>query len=124
MALAIVAAASDAPPVPGVFGTSTKASGIDFRIGTDLRHLKLIPTMVGGCAFGDYDGDGRPDLYVTNSIPKWGKANTKRCGRLFHNLGGGRFEDVTDRLGDPRLRSRGWGPSGWISTATAGSISI
>lgn len=99
MALAIVAAASDAPPVPGVFEDVTKASGIDFRIGTDLRHLKLIPTMVGGCAFGDYDGDGRPDLFVTSSLPKWGKANTKRCGRLFHNLGGGRFEDVTDRSG-------------------------
>jgi hypothetical protein len=98
-AAAFVAARSDAPPAPGVFEDVTKASGIDFRIGTDLRHLKLIPTMVGGCAFGDYDGDGRPDLFVTSSLPKWGKANTKSCGHLFHNLGGGRFEDVTDRSG-------------------------
>ena len=36
--------------------------------------LKLIATMVGGCAIGDYDGDGRPDLYVTNSDPALGQA--------------------------------------------------
>ncbi len=96
-AVVFAAAGPDAPP--GVFEDVTKSSGIDFRIGADLRHLKLIPTMVGGCAFGDYDGDGRPDLFVTSSLPKWGKANTKSCGRLFHNLGGGRFEDVTERSG-------------------------
>ncbi len=83
----------------GAFRDITKSSGIRFRIGSDMRHLKLIPTMIGGCAFGDYDGDGRPDLYITNSIPKWGKPNTTSCGRLYHNLGGGRFEDVTARAG-------------------------
>jgi hypothetical protein len=61
--------------------------------------LKLIPTMIGGCAIGDFDGDGRPDLYVTNSIPRWGKPNTDGCGRLYRNLGGGRFEDVTKKAG-------------------------
>jgi hypothetical protein len=88
-----------AAPDPGVFRDVTKSSGIRFRIGADLRRLKLIPTMIGGCAFGDYDGDGRPDLYVTNSIPKWGKPNTGSCGRLYRNLGGGRFEDATARSG-------------------------
>ena len=42
--------------------------------------LKMIPTMSGGCAFGDADGDGRPDLYLTNSVPRWGKPNTTSCG--------------------------------------------
>jgi hypothetical protein len=83
----------------GVFRDITKTSGIQFRIGSDLRRLKLIPTMIGGCAFGDYDGDGLPDLYVTNSIPHWGKKNEKSCGRLYRNRGGGRFEDVTERAG-------------------------
>ncbi len=64
-----------------------------------MRRLKLIPTMIGGCAFGDYDGDGLPDLYVTNSIPHWGKKNEKSCGRLYRNLGAGRFEDATARAG-------------------------
>ena len=90
----------------GVFRDITKSSGIRFRIGSDLQRLKLIPTMIGGCAFGDYDGDGRPDLYVTNSIPHWGKTNEKSCGRLYRNVGGGRFEDVTARAGHSRLRPR------------------
>ena len=55
----------------------------------------MIPTVAGGCAFGDADGDGRPDLYVTNSVPRWGRPNAKSCGRLYRNRGGGRFEDVT-----------------------------
>ena len=42
-----------------------------------------------GAAVGDYDGDGRLDLFVTG----W------RDQRLYRNLGGGRFEDVTDRAG-------------------------
>jgi hypothetical protein len=45
---------------------------------------------------GDFDGDGRPDLYVTNTIPHWGKPNRDACGRLYRNTGG-RFEDVTAR---------------------------
>ena len=69
------------------------------RVGSDLRRLKLIATMIGGCAVSDYDGDGRPDLYVTNSIPRWGKPNTGHCGRLFRNAGGGRFRDVTSVSG-------------------------
>ncbi|MCY3970249.1 MAG: CRTAC1 family protein [Acidobacteria bacterium] len=38
-----------------------------------------------GVAAGDFDGDGRVDLYVTNLGPN----------RLWRNLGNGRFEDVT-----------------------------
>jgi tetratricopeptide (TPR) repeat protein len=42
-----------------------------------------------GAAVGDYDNDGRPDLFVT----RW------RSYALYHNLGGGRFEDATVRAG-------------------------
>jgi enediyne biosynthesis protein E4 len=83
----------------GVFRDITKSSGIDFRVGSDMRRLKMISAMMGGCAFGDYDGDGLADLYVTNSVPHWGEKNEKGCGRLYRNLGGRLFEDVTERAG-------------------------
>jgi len=71
------------PKLPGLFRDVTKASGIKMEVHSDLPRLKLIATMIGGCALGDYDGDGRPDLYVTNSVPRWGKPNPDNCGRLF-----------------------------------------
>jgi len=89
---------ASAPAQNGVFRDVTKASGVSVRIESDLRRLKLIATMIGGCAMGDYDGDGRPDLYVTNTVPRWGKPNADRCGRLYRNVGG-RFEDVTASAG-------------------------
>jgi enediyne biosynthesis protein E4 len=93
---ALVGAAAE---TGGVFRDVTKSSGVAMRVEGDLMRLKLIPTMIGGCAVGDFDGDGLPDLYVTNSIPRWGKPNTDHCGRLYRNLGGGRFEDVTKKSG-------------------------
>jgi hypothetical protein len=42
-----------------------------------------------GCAVGDYDNDGWPDLYVTN----YGK------NRLYHNNRNGTFTDVADTAG-------------------------
>src|SRR5262245_10928528 len=49
-----------------------------------------------GCAFADYDDDGRVDLFVTG------------FGRyyMFRNLGGLRFQDVTDAVG--LQGGRGW----------------
>ncbi len=48
-----------------------------------------------GVAVGDYDNDGRPDLFVTN------------YGRniLYHNNGDGTFTDVTDKAG---VAGGGW----------------
>jgi hypothetical protein len=43
-----------------------------------------------GCAWGDYDGDGQLDLFVSNM-------NT-RC-RLYRNEGGGKFRDIAPELG-------------------------
>lgn len=42
-----------------------------------------------GAAAGDFDNDGRTDLFVTGV----------GTSHLFHNRGGGRFEDVTDDAG-------------------------
>ena len=50
---------------------------------TNMRYCK-------GSAWGDYDGDGAPDLYVSN----FGHLN-----RLYRNEGGGRFVDVAEEVG-------------------------
>ena len=44
------------------------------------------PGYAMGAAVGDYDGDGKDDLFVTG----W------RDQRLYRNLGEGRFEDATE----------------------------
>jgi enediyne biosynthesis protein E4 len=51
-----------------------------------------------GVCVGDYDSDGRDDLYVTY----WGQ------NRLYRNAGDGTFEDVTARAGLTQPRAR-WG---------------
>ena len=43
-----------------------------------------------GAVLFDYDGDGRPDLFV---------ANDRVSNRLYRNRGDGTFEDVTDETG-------------------------
>src|SRR3989441_5118594 len=55
-----------------------------------------------GAAVGDYDNDGRPDLYVTNF----------GVSRLYHNNGDGTFTDVAEKLGVAR--------KGWSTGATWG----
>jgi len=55
-----------------------------------------------GVAVGDYDNDGRPDLYVTNF----------GLSRLYHNNGDGTFTDVAEKLGVAR--------KGWSTGATWG----
>jgi FG-GAP-like repeat/ASPIC and UnbV len=64
-----------------------------------------------GSAFGDYDGDGLPDLYVSTM----GSPN-----RLYHNNGDGTFTDVADKLGvtDPLYSFSSWffdyNNDGWL----------
>jgi hypothetical protein len=66
---------------------------------TDRKHL--IETMPGGIAAFDYDGDGLTDIYFTNgaSVPSLEKNSPKYSNRLYRNLGGLKFKDVTRQAG-------------------------
>ena len=57
--------------------------------------------MVAGVALLDYDGDGRLDVYAVNGAPMPGleKTGPEHWNRLFHNEGGLRFTDVTEKAG-------------------------
>ncbi len=99
----------------GKFRDVTKASGIqNASFGTSAAWL-------------DYDRDGKADLFVANYV-QWTLKTDLSCSldgstksyctpesykgtrsRLFHNLGNGRFEDVTEKagLGDSSSKSLG-----------------
>lgn len=99
----------------GKFKDVTKGSGIiNANFGTSA-------------AWFDYDKDGRLDLFVANYV-QWNERGDIRCSldgvnksyctpeaykgvasRLFHNLGGGRFEDVSAKAGIADATSKSLG---------------
>jgi hypothetical protein len=85
-----------------LFEDRSAGSGID----SILRHSPTpekhqIETMNGGVALFDYDNDGRPDLYFANGArqPALTKPDPSWHNRLYRNLGGWKFEDVTAKAG-------------------------
>jgi hypothetical protein len=111
---------------PPHFVDVTAAAGLSY-LQYEIPHpppFREADYFTGGAAVGDYDLDGKPDLYVTR---------LERPGILFRNLGNGSFADVTaevgldsipvstngaafvdiDNDGDPDLFITAFGPDAW-----------
>ena len=81
-------------PANFIFQDQQPASGIDFEHRSVEDSLKSwIPVHYdhgNGIAAADVDGDDLYDLYFTTQLGS---------NRLYRNLGGGRFEDITEKAG-------------------------
>jgi hypothetical protein len=85
----------------GTFTDVTRGSGLD------------VTLYAMGCCVGDYDNDGRDDLYVTTCLEPH---------RLFHNEGGGKFRDLTAAAG---VGDRRWGTScAWVDFDNDGWLDL
>jgi len=79
-------------------------SGVSYQmnlpdVAQRFRELLQLATL-GGIATGDVDGDGWADFFVASPLGG---------SRLYHNLGGFKFEDVTEKWG---LNQAGFWASG------------
>ena len=88
----------------------SKASGIDFvhqgpKLDPKLDHIMpQIASMGAAVSVVDFDRDGWPDLYVTNS----GEGSQNH---LYRNLGNGQFKDVAPEMGIADVNQPGTGVS-------------
>ncbi len=89
----------DSPGV--VFTDVTREAGIDFVHSSGTRTHQLPEDMGPGAAWGDYDNDGWPDLYLVNQPGPWGAkaGDDAPYSHLYHNNGDGTFTDVTLKAG-------------------------
>src|SRR6266851_1450471 len=98
------------PKAPVVFEDVTEKvalANFKHRSGSPQKNY-IFETTSGGVAIFDYDGDGRPDIYLLNGstvAALEGKEKPPRAA-LYHNLGNWKFEDVTDKAGVANER---WG---------------
>jgi hypothetical protein len=127
-ALASLRARAIAPPVSEThprreglivpsFLDAAPEMGLVFRFENGRTARRQLPeTMSGGVALFDYDGDGWLDVYVVQGGEFPPRGDALSADRLFHNRGGGEFEDVSESLGIASLRG------GYGLGVTAGDV--
>ncbi len=100
----------------GHFVDHSQAAGL----GTDSL---LSAAMV----LGDYDGDGLLDLFVVHhqdiSLPGDAAFTNRPADRLYHNVGDGSFEDVTDLLPQPSPYGAGFAAA-WLDMDDDGDLDL
>ncbi|HET7537671.1 MAG TPA: VCBS repeat-containing protein, partial [Candidatus Didemnitutus sp.] len=75
---------------PAETGIVTENRYADPRMWGERYQEFALGSIGTGIAIGDYDNDGRPDLFVVSKT---------EGSHLFHNLGDWKFEDVTEKAG-------------------------
>ncbi len=113
-ALAILLAAGNTAGIQ--FSEVAAAAGVRAEIRCGGPEKRWIPEANGsGAAWLDYDNDGLMDLLIVNGsgmdelrrvVAGQAPAPSQGGVYLFHNLGNGKFEDVTERAG---LANAYWG---------------
>jgi hypothetical protein len=98
------------PKAPFIFEDVTDRTALKnfkHRSGSAEKNY-IFETPSGGVAVFDYDGDGRPDIYLLNGSTMQALQGREKPPRaaLYRNLGDWKFEDVTDRAGVSNER---WG---------------
>ena len=89
------------------------------HIGQDQANLlPNLPGLIeGAMAWGDYDNDGRLDLFICGNTTTEGQGISK----LYHNTGGG-FDDKTSLL--PALPQLGSGAAAWADYDNDGRLDL
>ena len=91
----------------GGFRDVTREAGITFVHHAAPEKKFIVESMSGGVALFDYDNDGRLDIYFVDSLTVDTAGDPKQArSALYRNLGGFKFNDVTDKAG---VGHPGWG---------------
>ncbi len=80
----------DLAPAAGLTGINVS--------GSDKQQQYIVENTGTGVAIFDYDNDGLPDLFFVNG-DRFEGAGPPARHYLYHNLGGLKFEDVTEKAG-------------------------
>jgi hypothetical protein len=104
-------AALPASPDEVKFTDISAQAHIDWTHFSGARDRKYMPEIeTPGCAFIDYDSDGKPDILLLNGAdwPEVKSGRKQSRSALYHNEGRGTFKDVTKEAGlDAEIHTMG-----------------